>query len=237
MNITDSTPRVARKIGGKTAGGDEVSVTVQVPQPYAPGARELTEGEASALNQIVAENLSNNLRQKIVDGQLDREGKPTGTAHTDETAQVIVDEYLAEYELGVRRAGSGEPRVTDPVEREARRIAREKAKELIKAQGGKPSDYDLAPITQAIFDANKDVLMKEGKRIVDAAKKARENAEGGLSLEGIDLTPKAASAAAEPAEATAYVGTALSRCGGSAQYPCRREGRGHPVTFTPTRLF
>jgi hypothetical protein len=187
MQIAENTPRVARKIGGKSDTGNEVSVTVQVPQPYTAGATTLSEGEASALNQIVAENLSNNLRAKIVEGQIDGEGKPTGEAHTDTTAQALVDEYLAEYELGVRRAGSGEPRVTDPVEREARRIAREKAKELIKAQGGKPSDYDMAPITAAIFEANKDVLMKEGKRIVDAAAKA----SGGLDLSSVSLTPKA----------------------------------------------
>lgn len=189
MNITSDTPRVARSIGGKTDTGDERRVTVQVPQPYSPGTRELTEGEASALNQIVAENLSNNLRARIVEGRQVGEGdNATFEPFTDEEAQVVVDEYLAEYELGVRRTGSGEPRVTDPVEREARKIAREKAKALIKEQGGKPADYDLAPITEAIFEANRDVLMKEGKKIVDAANKV----SGGLNLAGINLTPKAA---------------------------------------------
>lgn len=196
MNIAENAPRVERTIGGKTDSGETRSVKVQVPQPYAAGARELTEGEASALNQIVAENLSNNLRAKIVEGVKVGEGdSATYNPYSDADAQKLVDEYLAEYELGVRRAGSGEPRVTDPVEREARKIARAKATQLVKDKGGKPSDYDLAPIAEKIFAANRDVLMREGKKIVDAANKV----SGGLSLDGIDLTPKAAGSADDDA--------------------------------------
>jgi hypothetical protein len=196
MQITSETPRVARSIGGTNEQNAEVRVTVQVPQPYAAGPRELTEGEANALNQIVAENLSNNLRAKIVGGQTDAEGNVTGP-HDEASAQALVDAYLADYELGVRRTGTGERQVTDPVEREARKIAREKAKQVVKDAGGKPSDYDLGPIAEAIFTANKDVLMKEGKKIVDAASKV----SGGLDLSGVSLTPKATEAPAggEPA--------------------------------------
>lgn len=190
MKIATDAPRVARTIGGKSdKTGETVSVSVQVPQPFKAGTHELTEGEASALNQIVAENLSNNLRAKIVEGQKIGEGDAaTYQPYGEADAQKLVDEYLAEYELGVRRTGSGEPRVTDPVEREARKIARQKAVALVKENGGKPSDYDLAPITESIFSANRDVLMREGKKIVDAANKV----SGGLNLEGINLTPKAA---------------------------------------------
>src|SRR5690242_11928075 len=192
MHINADTPRTARQIGGKNDVGTSVTVTVQVPQPYAAGPRELTEGEANALNQIVAENLSNNLRAKIVEGQVTGEGEnKTVTPYDNESAQALVDAYLAEYELGVRRTGTGERQVTDPVEREARKIAREKAKTYIKENGGKPSDYDLGPIVDAIFEANRDVLMKEGKKIVDAANKV----QGGLDLGGINLTPKSAGAA------------------------------------------
>lgn len=189
MNITEQTPRVARSIGGANEANQEVRVTVQVPQPFVAGAHTLTEGEASALNQIVAENLSNNLRAKIVQGQnTAAEGQPDNfIPYTESTAQALVDAYLAEYELGVRRSGTGERQVTDPVEREARKIAKEKAKQVVREAGGKPSDYDLGPIAEKIFEANKDVLMREGKKIVDAANKVG----GGLSLEGIELTPKA----------------------------------------------
>jgi len=187
MQFDDNTPRTTRSIGSS----DGPVFEVQVPQPYAAGAHELTDGEASALNQTIAENLSNNLRKKLV------EGKEGGEAYTAEEAQALVDEYLADYEIGVRRTGTGAARVTDPVEREARKIAREKARQLVKDAGGKPSDFDLEPIVDAIFEQNKDVLMAEGKKIVKAAEKARE-AAGGIDLAGIDLA-----AAAKPAETEA----------------------------------
>lgn len=187
MEISNDTPRTTRQIGGKTEAGDELRFDVSVPQPYAAGPRELTEGEANALNQIVAENLSNNLRAKLLGGQVDAEGNVTGP-HTADSAQALVDAYLAEYQLGVRRAGSGERTVSDPVEREARKIARAKAVQMIKDNGGKAADYDLGPIVDKIFEGNREVLMKEGKRIVDAARKASD----GLELGGIELTAKAA---------------------------------------------
>jgi hypothetical protein len=203
MNITDKTPRSQRSIGGKRADGQEISFDVSVPQPYAAGTHTLSEGEANALNQIIAENLSNNLRKKLVDGLTEGEGDAAKTRpYTEAEAQALVDSYLAEYEIGVRRAGSGERTVTDPVEREARKIARSKAVEMVKGAGGKPADYDLGPIIDKIFDGNRDLLMREGKKIVDAANRAREN--GGINLEGIDLTPKPAA----PANADAAEGAA-----------------------------
>jgi hypothetical protein len=197
VNVNSDTPRTKRSIGGKNEVGTEVRVEVDVPQPYAAGAHTLTEGEANALNQIVAENLSNNLRARIVEGEVSGEGEAkTVTPYTNETAQVLVDAYLTDYELGVRRAASGERQVTDPVEREARKIAREKARALIKEQGGKAADYDLGPIVDAIFEANRETLMKEGKKIVDAANKVA----GGLDLGGISLTPKAPQTAESPTQ-------------------------------------
>lgn len=186
MQITSDTPRSKRTIGAK----DGPSFEVQVPQPYSAGPRELSEGEANALNQIVAENLSNNLRAKLIAGVTTGEGDTATTRpYTAAEAQALVDEYLGAYEIGVRRVGSGERTVTDPVEREARKLARAKAVDLIRSQGGKPGDYDLSPIVDKIFDANRDLLMAEGKKIVAAAEKART--KDGIDLSGIDLTPKA----------------------------------------------
>lgn len=178
MQFDANTPRTERTIG-KTDGP---AYTVSVPQPYAVGPHELTAGEASALNQTIAENLSNNLRAKLTDGNPDESDR----AWTAEEAQAIVDKYLEEYEIGVRRAGSGSARVTDPVEREARKIARAKAVALVKENGGKPSDYDLDPIIDQIFDANRDLLMAEGAKIVKANEKARA-ASDGLDLSGVSL--------------------------------------------------
>lgn len=178
MQFDSNTPRTERSIG-KTDGP---SFTVLVPQPYSAGPHELTAGEASALNQTIAENLSNNLRTKLVDGNPDEGDRQW----TPEEAQALVDKYLEDYEIGVRRAGGGTARVTDPVEREARKIARAKAVALVKENGGKPSDYDLDPIIDQIFDANRDLLMAEGAKIVKANEKARQ-ASDGIDLSGVSL--------------------------------------------------
>lgn len=201
MKFDTDTPRKTRTIGGtrkpdaKFAPGTEVEFEVQVPAPYTPGSRELTEGEAAILNQTIAENLSNNLRAKLLAGKTEGEGDAATTREfTAEEAQAMVDAYLAEYEPGVRAQGSGEPRVTDPVEREARGIARDKAKEMVAAAGLKVGDVNLPEITNSIFEKNRDALMAAGKKIVEAARKAAGGAE--LDL-GVDLTPKAKPAAAE----------------------------------------
>lgn len=182
MQVAENVTRVERTIGA-TEGP---TFTVLVPQPYSAGSHELTAGEASALNQTIAENLSNNLRKKLVEGNPDENDR----AWTAEEAQAIVDKYLEEYEIGVRRAGSGAPRVTDPVEREARKIARQKAVAYIKENGGKPSDFDLDPIIEQIFEANRELLMAEGKKIVKAAEAAREKTSS-LDLSGVSLAPAA----------------------------------------------
>lgn len=201
MNITDTTPRNARQIGGKRpadskfAPGTEVAFTLQVPAPITLET-PLTEGMVAVLNQTLAENVSNNLRAKLLAGKTEGEGDAAKTRElTEAEAQALVDSYVAEYEFGVRRAGNGEPRVTDPVEKEARSIAREKAKELVAQAGAKQSDVDMAQITNQVFDANKDYLMAEAKKIVDS----RAKKSAGITLEGINLTPKAAAAPAEPA--------------------------------------
>lgn len=178
MQVAENVTRVERTIGS----AEGPTFTVLVPQPYSAGPHELSVGEASALNQTIAENLSNNLRKKLVEGNPDEDGRQW----TDAEAQAIVDKYIDEYEIGVRRAGTGAARVTDPVEREARKIARQKAVAYIKENGGRPSDFDLDPIIDQIFEANKDVLMAEGKKIVKAAEAAREKTAG-LDLSGISL--------------------------------------------------
>lgn len=178
MNITPETPRKARNIGNK-----EISFQVQVPEPFAAGTVELTEGEANALNQTLAENLSNNLRKNLVDGQRDADGNITGP-HTDETAQAAVDEYLADYQIGVRKAGTASPRVSDPVEREARKLARKAAVTYVKAQGVKTKDVDMAAVTDQIFATNRDTFMTEAAKLLKAEAKASET----LDMGAIDLT-------------------------------------------------
>lgn len=175
--------------------GSIAEVAVKFPAPYAAG-HVLTEGEAAQLNQVLKENISNNLRDKIKTGIVQGEGEnATTTPYDSTTAQALIDEYVKGYEPGVRRGGSGEARVTDPVEREARKIARQKAVELVKSRGMKPADVELGPIVDVIFEKNREVLMKEGKKIV-AALEAAKNKSGDLLLDGLDFGAPATEEAA-----------------------------------------
>lgn len=189
LNITAETVRVTRTIAG---------FSVSVPAPYYEG-HPLTEGEAKQMNQVLAENISNNLRKRLDDGHMIEEnGESIQAAFTPEEAQAEVDNYIATYEPGVRGAGSGEPRITDPVEREARKIAKMKAVELVKAHGMKAKDVDLSAITDQIFEANQELLMKEGAKIVKALEAAKTSGDK-MEIAGISLVP--ANGAAEEAAA------------------------------------
>lgn len=186
MQIEPGTATRQRSIGAK----DGPSFTVNVPTPYAAGY-VCDEAHANILNQTLAENISNNLRAKMIDGVTEGEGdNATKRPYTDAEAQALVDSYVADYEPGVRRGG-GEARIVDPVEREALAIAKEKAKELVRSKGGKPSDFDIPTLGAKILEANRDFLMAEAKKIVDARNKASKKSDEGLSFDGIDLAPKA----------------------------------------------
>jgi len=183
LNITPETSRITRTIA---------EISVSVPAPYAEG-HPLTDGEAKQMNQVLAENISNNLRKKLADGKVVGDGEDAHSEpYSPDEAQKLVDEYMLTYEPGVRGSGSGEARVTDPTEREARKIAKMKAIELVKEHGMKAKDVDLSAITDQIFEANKEFLMKEGAKIVKAQDLAKK-ASDGLNLQ-VNLVPAAPAA-------------------------------------------
>jgi hypothetical protein len=76
----------------------------------------LTEGEAAALNQTFCENVRNNMAKKVKDG----------------SGQDEVSTYANEYEFTVAGVAS-ERKVFDPIEREARKIARVLVADKVKA--------------------------------------------------------------------------------------------------------
>ena len=88
----------------------------------APGV-PLTEGMAATLQQTRRENIRNNMAKKVEEALNGSGDLPAGKF--DELQKMIV-EYAAKYEFGVRQAGA--PRVTDPVEKEARRDVSEAIK-------------------------------------------------------------------------------------------------------------
>lgn len=95
---------------------------------YAEG-HVLSANEASALNQVLFENLRNNFANKAKEG----------------ADQAAFDEYAASYQFGVRTGGGGS---RDPIEVEAMNIARDTVKDLIRKQGKKLADYKAAAISE-----------------------------------------------------------------------------------------
>lgn len=130
-----------------------------VPVRYEEG-HELTAGEASALNQTYHENLRNNFAKKVKDAAEANGGTPDLSA-----LQAELDKYASEYTFGVRTSGGGVSR--DPVMSEAMRIAKKQIGDLIRAKGGKVTDYEPAAITNAA----KALLAKpQGAQIMEVAK-------------------------------------------------------------------
>lgn len=112
-------------------------LTFNMPQPYAAGDHQLTEGEASQLNQVLAENLRNNFAAKIR-AKIDAYKTANKVPEDQEVGVDVLDkdeldnefaEYATKYEFGVRQAGTSGPKApADPVGKEAFKIAWEKIK-------------------------------------------------------------------------------------------------------------
>lgn len=158
--------------------------TFTMPCPFEEG-HALTAGEASQLNQVYHENLRNNVAKKVKDA--------VAAGNFDQAEwQAKIDELAASYEFGKRRAGG--PRAsTDPVKREATRLAKEAIIAKIKANGKKPSDYSNIGDLAAQLVANNPSFTERAKEILAAQQEEADASLGDLmsSLE------------AKPAEATA----------------------------------
>lgn len=129
MKFTAKTPRNTMKIAGQLFA---------IAAPFDEG-HALTANEASAMNQLLAENIRNNFAKRVKDA--------------DDVAglQAELDNYVKEYEFGVRRSGGG--RTGDPVEAEAMAIARSKVKQALQAKGHKLADISASKITELASQA------------------------------------------------------------------------------------
>lgn len=195
MKLDDNTKYGTVKIQG---------VDFEVPQPYVAGTRELTEGEASQLNQVLAENLRNNFASTVDKAQEDA-AKANGVEVTAVTNDMLdlgalnkaFEDYCDTYEFGVRRGGA--PRITDPIEREAMDMATAAVREAIKKQGIKLADVPAEKIRDLSTKllAKNPAIREEAKRRVEATR--------GIALDELDLsgaaTPPASNGAGENAAA------------------------------------
>jgi hypothetical protein len=168
MQFDASTPRAEVTIQGQT---------FTLPTPFTAG-HQLTEGEASQMNQLLAENVRNNFAGKMK-AQAD---KPE--AERKAFTQEDLDAYVAEYEFGVRKAGNGEARLT-PVEREARRIAKSAIEAKLKERGAKVDKETMETLVAQL--AVREDIVKEAEK--------RQRAVSKISIEELGLGEPTAQAA------------------------------------------
>lgn len=157
--------------------------TFSVPAPFVSG-HVCTESEAGVLNQTLAENVRNNMAQRV------KKAVEEGTFNQDEM-QLEIDQYIEDYEFGLRR-GRGP---IDPTEREALNIAKDAVKDALRRSGYKLADVDAATINdlaaQAV-DENPEIRKEAERRVKE------RNKVGALKL---DLSAIKTGEAAEAGEA------------------------------------
>ena len=137
------------------------SKNFDIPRPFAEGY-VCSASDASVLNQTLAENTRNNWADRVKK-ELEADTFDQGKM------QAEIDEYLENYEFGVRR-GRGP---ADPVEREALNIAKEIVRKAIREKGMKLGDIDTEDVNrlaEQVIAENPDVT-KEAKRRVDQRNK------------------------------------------------------------------
>lgn len=150
-------------------------VAFEISQPYAAG-HVLTEAEAKALNQVRSENIGNNVRAKV---------KELLDANKLDEAKALVAEKDGAYEFTLASVAASAK--LDPVEREARALAREYIKAHLAQTGRKigvapegETKESWAEKIEAKIDeiAAKDEILKEAKKAVDQKRKRLDNLLG-----------------------------------------------------------
>ena len=150
MQITKDTPR--EDVGIQ-------SVVLSIPLPFKEG-HVCKPNEAAALNQLLKENVRNNQAPVVKKAVEDKKTKVQ--------MQESLNEYLVGYEFGARKSGGS----TDPVEKEAISLAKEKVKQALVKAGKKVSDFKAAEITaKAVDTVNKyPQFRKKAAEIVESRK-------------------------------------------------------------------
>lgn len=160
-----------------TIQGHQFEITVP---PYVAGPCELTEGEASTLNQTRLENIRNNFAGKI---KTLLNGSESLTEAQLEKTQADLNAYAATYAFGVRAPGQGR-RVVDPIEREMLKLAKDDISKAFFAKHGAKVDKDaLAEAAEKVISLKHDDYAKRARRIL------REREAIGLeTLESVGLS-------------------------------------------------
>lgn len=156
----------------KVIGGLSFTIT----DPYTEG-HTINANEAQSLNQTRAENIGNNFRSKVDEVVKAAGGVDQVSDEQKAALQAALSEYEASY---VFHAGGG-GRVTDPVEKEAKKIATELLDAKIKQAGHSITAYKKDNSDK--YAANLDKLMalesvqKEAQKIVASRQKMAASVE------------------------------------------------------------
>lgn len=189
---------------GTSAAPASQSIVIQgfdftIPAPYSEGA-VLTANEASALNQLYAENVRNNSASRIksakevaekagVEFSLDT--TLVGEGDDAVTLRASIEDYAANYEFGARRTSSKEP--VDPIQREAFRIAKEVVGGQLAAKSIKIKD-----LAEGVYDQHIESVAKMEKVQKLAAKRVKEREalanDGEFDLGEVETKPAEESA-------------------------------------------
>lgn len=141
-------------------------VTLTVPAPFVEG-HVLRANEAGVLNQTYAENLRNNFAAAVKKAK--DEAEKAGTAVDGEKLQSELDAYVVTYDFGIRRGGGVRVGLT-PVEKEARKLAREAITAALSKKGHKVKDLPEGKMDEFIEQAlaTKPAFREEAQRRVEA---------------------------------------------------------------------
>jgi hypothetical protein len=183
-------------------------VDFEIDAPYKDGY-QLKSNEASAMNQLLAENVRNNLASIVRNAKLKAAGwddnkikaskveqmTPVAdgvTLSTDEVAdlQSQIDEYVTSYEFGVRTG-----RARSPFEKAIEDIVTEMLDKALKANGFSPSK--MLKEDRSKYDALYTRVLDANREEVEKAAQARIDTTSGLSIKGIDVFEEAKKTADE----------------------------------------
>lgn len=160
--ITESTPKATITIQG---------LEFAVSTPYTEG-HQLTAAEASVINQTRCENIRNNFAGRVKAAKAEA-ATQRQIAEEDVTADMLPDfsaEFQAldqSYEFGVRRVGSGP--ALNPVDKEARKIARERLMAALKERNVDPKTLPEGALEKKIVEwMSAPEIQKEAQRRLKA---------------------------------------------------------------------
>lgn len=145
-------------------------VHVTVAQPYAEG-HVLTAAEASKFNNVFADSIRTAIMAKL---------KKLAGAEGFDPAKASADfqAYADGYGFSSRSAKES----TNPVEKEAHKMAKQQVLAAIRSRGGDPKDYSVAQIADYIAKVleHKPEIREEAARRIESARNLASDVLAGL---------------------------------------------------------